>query len=115
MKLERKQPWRTEEELSAEPEKGLKIRKMPEKASQKTIIAVCFLATGVTGLVYEIVWTRMLILVFGSTLFATTTILTTFMAGFALGSILFGRIIDRYARPLMVYGTIAVSLGLTAR
>ena len=89
-----------------------RLCKMPEKAAPKYLIAVCFLVTGVTGLVYEVVWTRMLILVFGSTLFAATTILTTFMAGFALGSVLFGRMVDKYGRPLLVYGLIALCLGL---
>ncbi|MFQ5441951.1 MAG: fused MFS/spermidine synthase [Thermodesulfobacteriota bacterium] len=68
--------------------------------------------TGLTGLVYELVWIRLLILAFGSTQFAITTVLVTFMAGLALGSLIFGRVVDRRPVPLMVYALIEVALGL---
>jgi len=77
----------------------------------KPVTLVCFFLTGVTGLVYELVWVRMLILSFGSTQFAVTTVLTTFMAGLAIGSLLFGRLIDRYEHPLRVYGILEMVLG----
>ena len=77
----------------------------------KPVTLVCFFLTGVTGLVYELVWVRMLILTFGSTQFAVTTVLTTFMAGLAIGSLLFGRMIDRYENPLRVYGILEMVLG----
>ncbi len=76
------------------------------------IILVSFFATGVTGLAYELVWTRMLLLAFGSTQFAVTTVLTSFMAGLALGSLIFGRIIDRYKRPLFAYGLVEIGVGI---
>jgi len=47
-----------------------------------------FFLTGLTGLVYELVWIRLLILAFGSTQFAVTTVLVAFMSGLALGSLL---------------------------
>lgn len=77
----------------------------------KPVTLICFFLTGVTGLVYELVWVRMLILTFGSTQFAVTTVLTTFMAGLAIGSLLFGRVIDRYEHPLRVYGILEMALG----
>jgi spermidine synthase len=77
----------------------------------KLITLVCFFLTGGTGLVYELVWVRMLILSFGSTQFAVTTVLTTFMAGLAIGSLLLGRVIDRYEHPLRVYGILEIVLG----
>jgi len=49
-------------------------------------IWLCFFVSGAAGLVYEIVWTRMLGLVFGHTIFAVTTVLAAFMAGLALGA-----------------------------
>ncbi|MFQ5900483.1 MAG: fused MFS/spermidine synthase [Thermodesulfobacteriota bacterium] len=82
------------------------------KSPVKFAILLCFFITGVTGLVYEQVWTRMLILTFGSTQVAVTTVLTTFMTGLALGSILFGRIIDRYPYPLIVYGIVELLIGI---
>jgi spermidine synthase len=67
-------------------------------------VVACFFLSGATGLVYEVLWIRMLGLVFGHTVFAVTTVLTAFMAGLGLGSWIFGRIADRQARPLRLYG-----------
>ena len=63
-----------------------------------TGVVACFFLSGATGLVYEVLWIRMLGLVFGHTVFAVTTVLTAFMAGLGLGSWIFGRIADRQAR-----------------
>lgn len=71
-----------------------------------------FFLTGLTGLAYELVWIRLLILAFGSTQFAITTVLVTFMTGLALGSFIFGRIIDRHPVPLKVYAGIELVLGV---
>lgn len=71
-----------------------------------------FFLTGLTGLAYELVWIRLLILAFGSTQFAITTVLVTFMAGLALGSLIFGRLIDRFTAPLKVYAAIEIALGV---
>lgn len=39
------------------------------------LLGACFFLSGATGLVYQVVWLRMLGLVFGHTLYATTTVL----------------------------------------
>ena len=75
---------------------------------------VCFFLSGAAGLVYEVVWMRMLGLVFGHTVFAVTTVLAAFMAGLALGAFLFGRLIDRRGRPLQVYGFLEAGIGAWA-
>jgi len=76
------------------------------------LILSIFFITGLTGLAYELVWIRLLILSFGSTQFAITTVLSTFMAGLALGSIIFGRVVDKYRFPLRVYAAIEIVLGV---
>ena len=53
----------------------------------------------------------MLGLVFGHTVFAVTTVLTAFMAGLGLGSWAFGRLADRQARPLRLYGLLEFGVG----
>jgi spermidine synthase len=40
------------------------------------IIVLCFFLSGATGLVYQVVWLRLLGLVFGHTVYATTTVLS---------------------------------------
>lgn len=76
-------------------------------------VILCFTLSGVTGLVYEVLWVRMLGLVFGHTVFAITTVLAAFMAGLGLGSFLLGRSIDRQTRPLRIYGMLEIGIGLS--
>ena len=57
-------------------------------------LAVYFLS-GASALIYEVVWTRLLSLVFGVTLHAISAVLASFMAGLALGSVVAGRLADR--------------------
>jgi spermidine synthase len=80
----------------------------------RPIVLLCFFLSGFSGLLYEVLWLRMLILIFGSTTLAVSTVLTSFMGGLALGSYLFGRIMDRQKRPLMVYGLLEGIIGLYA-
>ncbi len=77
-------------------------------------VFICYFFTGAAGLIYEVIWTRMLTLVFGSTTFATSTVLAAFMGGLALGSIIFGRIADRIKRPLQGYALLEIGVGLSA-
>ena len=56
-----------------------------------TLALVCFLVSGTTALLYEIVWSRYLGLFLGSTAFAHTVVLAVFMGGLGLGNLLFGR------------------------
>jgi predicted membrane-bound spermidine synthase len=65
----------------------------------RLLILALFFLSGACGLVYEVVWMRMLTLVFGATSYATATILASFFGGLALGGYTFGRWIDRGARP----------------
>ena len=74
-----------------------------------------FFLSGFSALVYEIVWSRMLVLVFGNTTLATTTILAAYMAGLAGGSFFWGRLIDRRpAGALRIFGTLELLIGLFA-
>ena len=66
------------------------------------------------GLVYEVVWTRKLTLIFGTTLHSVSAVIAIFMGGLALGSLLFGRLADRTKRPLLLYAVLEVSVGVYA-
>ena len=56
-----------------------------------SLIAICFVLSGATGLIYEVLWARMLGLVFGATTIAISAVLAAFMGGLALGSEMAGR------------------------
>ena len=75
-------------------------------------LLVCFFLSGATGLVYEVVWTRMAGLVFGNTVYAVTTILAAFFSGLALGSYLLGPVADRAKRHVRLYGLMEIGIGL---
>jgi spermidine synthase len=74
-------------------------------------IVVCFLVSGTVGLIYEVLWIRMLGLVFGHTIFAITTVLAAFMGGLGLGSLLFGRLADRSRHLVRLYGLLEIGIG----
>jgi spermidine synthase len=71
-----------------------------------------FLLSGFAGLLYEIVWMKLLILVIGNTIYSVTAVLAAFMGGLALGSMLAGRFSNRSMRPLRLYGQLEILIGL---
>jgi spermidine synthase len=79
-----------------------------------TVVRLCFLLSGASGLIFELLWTRMLTLVFGSTTLAISTVLTAFMGGLGLGSYLAGRLADRLRDPVRTYAIIEAFIGLYA-
>src|ERR1044071_6952598 len=83
-----------------------------ERRNPTWVILLCFFASGMSGLIYQVVWVRELVLVFGATTFAVSTVLTAFMGGLALGSYYFGRRSERVARPLRLYGALEIGIGL---
>src|SRR5258708_2014587 len=78
------------------------------------LIAICFVLSGATGLIYEVLWARMLGLVFGATTVAISAVLAAFMGGLALGSALAARFAARIKRPVRAYAFIEIAVGLYA-
>jgi spermidine synthase len=79
-----------------------------------SVIYWLFLASGAAGLIYEVVWMRMLMRILGATVFAYTVALSAFMLGLALGGWHYGRRIDRRGRPLVTYAGLEAGVGLWA-
>ncbi|HEV8488512.1 MAG TPA: fused MFS/spermidine synthase [Candidatus Limnocylindrales bacterium] len=75
-----------------------------------TPIYAIFVLSGAAGLIYEIVWARQLVLVFGNTTQAVSAILTGFFGGMAIGSFVGGRLADRVRSPLRLYGLLELAL-----
>src|SRR5438045_7033429 len=78
------------------------------------LIAVCFTLSGAAGLIYEVLWMRMLGLVFGATTVAISVVLTAFMGGLALGSAIGGKVAARFGNALRAYGVIEIAIGFCA-
>jgi spermidine synthase len=88
------------------------MNKQPQEDKLLFIALLCFFFSGAAGLIYEVVWTRMLTQIFGNTTYAIATVLAAFMAGLALGSYLFGRIADQGKNDFLLYGILEAGVGL---
>lgn len=78
------------------------------------ILIGLFFLSGISGLMYEVVWLRVLGHVFGVTVWAASTVLASFMAGLALGGYLAGRVSARVRNPLLWYGGAELLIGVSA-
>jgi spermidine synthase len=68
--------------------------------------------SGAAGLIFEVVWARQLVLVFGNTTQAVSAILTGFFGGMAIGSWVGGKAADKSSRPLRLYAALELTLAL---
>src|SRR5438105_5387690 len=73
-----------------------------------------FLVSGAAGLIYEVVWARLLKEVFGVTAYAVATVLAAYLGGLALGAWLLGSRVDRQTHPLRFYGFLELGIAATA-
>jgi predicted membrane-bound spermidine synthase len=78
------------------------------------LILFLFFCSGATALIYEVLWSKYLAILLGSTIQAQTVVLAVFMGGLALGNKLFGSQADRTQKPLVIYGRIEIAIGLYA-
>ncbi|MGH7795736.1 MAG: fused MFS/spermidine synthase [Candidatus Binatia bacterium] len=86
-----------------------------QRSNQDWLLLVglfCFFFSGAAGLIYQVVWTRMLTQIFGNTTYAIATVLSAFMAGLAIGSYVFGKIADRGKNDFLLYGILEAGVGV---
>lgn len=74
-----------------------------------------FFLSGVAGLIYEIAWGRLLVVIFGSTTNSIVAVVSAFLGGLAIGSLIFGRLADRMSAKKLVfsYSLLELGVGLT--
>jgi spermidine synthase len=77
-------------------------------------VPVLFLASGAAGLIYQVVWTQDLVLIFGDTTLAIVTTVTAFLAGLGIGALLGSALAARLRRALAVYGLLEIAVGCLA-
>src|SRR5947209_1304899 len=90
------------------------VTSLPRVNLWRRLLLGLFFLSGISGLLYEVAWTRMLHLLFGDTVLAVSTVLASFMAGLALGSFWSGRYVDRQPRVLALYAALEAGIGLSA-
>jgi predicted membrane-bound spermidine synthase len=82
------------------------------RSTQLTFFSVLLLISGAAGLIYEVIWERLLEIYFGVTMTSITLIVSAFLAGLGLGSLFGGRIAQRLKSPLFTYGLLEIGIGL---
>jgi spermidine synthase len=70
--------------------------------------------SGFAALVYEIAWARAISLLIGSTVYAFSMMLTAFVLGLAVGSMICARFADRVRDPMRAMALIQGGIGLSA-
>lgn len=75
-------------------------------------VAAMFVISGFAGLMYQVLFSKALALVFGSTSTAAYTVLATYMGGMAIGAWLGGRIAESRRNPLILYAGCEFGIGL---
>ncbi len=76
------------------------------------IATALFMVSGFAGLMYEVLFSKILALTFGSTATATYTVLATYMGGIAIGAWLGGRLAAGRSNPLVLYALCELGIAL---
>jgi hypothetical protein len=80
------------------------------------LLALLFVVSGFTALVYEVAWERMLGIFSGVHLYSITLIVTAYMAGLGFGSLVGGWLADRLGRrsAVVAFAACEAAIGLIA-
>jgi spermidine synthase len=76
------------------------------------VVVACFALSGLAALANEVVWSRMLLLLQGTAIYAFSSMLAAMLAGIGVGSWLGGRLLDRGYDPLRALARVQLALGL---
>src|SRR3989344_1729897 len=79
---------------------------------QSIAVGILFLLSGLTSLVYETLWIRVISLGVASTSTAMSIVLAIFFLGLSVGSWLAGKFANQIRRPLAFYGVLEGIIGL---
>jgi spermidine synthase len=81
---------------------------------QYLTIYACFFLSGATAMVFEILWCRRFVTIFGNSSYAVSIVLCAFMAGLGLGGLIGGKLADRLARRMLAFGLIEFAIAAWA-
>jgi len=78
------------------------------------VVVACLVFSGLSALVYQLIWTRLLGFSLGTSTEAIAIVLAVFFGGLALGNLAAARWLDRVERPLRVYARLEAAIGIYA-
>jgi spermidine synthase len=86
-------------------------------ARERRLALIAFAVSGASAMVTQVLWTRALAIVLGSSVYSFTLILLAFLVGLAGGAALIARLSARSRRPVAwlaaVHASVALSIGLS--
>ena len=84
------------------------------KQTNINLLMMIYFASGICSLIDEVIWVRLIKLTLGNTVYATSIVVSTFMAGLALGALVMSRYSDRIKRQLQLYAFIETLITISA-
>jgi len=85
-----------------------------QKQPSIALVLLLFFVSGALALTYQVVWSRMMMNIFGSTAIAVGTVLAAFMTGMAIGSWWIGKLADNNKNCLRLYALLEAGIALAA-
>ncbi len=85
----------------------------PDRSRIAWLVLILFGFSGFAALSLEVSWSRVLTMILGSSVYAFSIILTTFLLGIALGSWIISKFIDRLKNLLAWFTAIEIALGIS--
>jgi spermidine synthase len=82
--------------------------------STKRILYIVFFLSGISGLIYETVWLRVLSRILGSTVQATSITISAFMLGLTLGSYYLSKASEKVKNKITLYAKLELGIAFTA-
>ncbi|NIA13933.1 MAG: tetratricopeptide repeat protein [Nitrospiraceae bacterium] len=77
------------------------------------VVLAAFAVSGFCAIALEVLWTRLLTIVFLGTTYAFTTMLAALLYGIAVGSALASSLADRRKHPVALFGAVEMGIGVS--
>ena len=90
------------------------VVRSPGAGSGSALLLLLYGLSGAAAMVYQVAWTRALILSLGTTLYVLSMILTAFIAGLGLGALAVRPMVDRISRLWLWTGVLELLVGFSA-
>ena len=87
---------------------------LPRSFAGRRLLLAVYALSGAIAMILEVLWSRALSVIIGSSTYSFTLILCTFLVGLSLGSALFARLASRTERPLVVLAWLFVAVSIAA-
>ena len=70
---------------------------------KKYLLYLYYFISGFITLIFQILWQRKLLLIFGGTIYSIAILLSVWMLGLSIGNIIFNRVSHKIKRPIFLF------------